>query len=80
MAMLVSRLLILLITALGWWLAERTAWGRQLGEGLPVLSYAALSWPCRRWRLVCWDTCAAPIWACSLLHCWLRFQPASAAG
>ncbi|WP_398328437.1 DUF819 family protein [Vulcanococcus sp.] len=37
MAMLVSLLLILLITALGWWLAERTAWGRQLGTTMLVL-------------------------------------------
>jgi len=37
MAMLLSLLLILLITALGWWLAERTAWGRQLGTTMLVL-------------------------------------------
>lgn len=35
--MLLSLLLILLITALGWWLAERTAWGRQLGTTMLVL-------------------------------------------
>jgi uncharacterized membrane protein len=37
MAMLFSLLLILLITALGWWLAERTAVGRQLGTTMLVL-------------------------------------------
>jgi len=37
MAMLLSLLLILLITAVGWWLAERTAVGRQLGTTMLVL-------------------------------------------
>ena len=30
-------LLILLLTALGWWLSRSTAWGRQLGMTMVVL-------------------------------------------
>lgn len=37
MTMALSLLLILLITALGWWLAQRTAPGRQLGTTMLVL-------------------------------------------
>ena len=37
MPMLLSLLLILVLTALGWWLEQRTAVGRQLGTTMLVL-------------------------------------------